>query len=122
MIEIANNNKKTGNKGENIAKTYLESNNYIVLDTNYNTIYGEIDIIAQKDDCIIFVEVKSRNSNNFGKAMEAVDEKKIDKIYNTSLQYIVDNSIANKQFRYDVIEVYIKDLNINHIVNAFYII
>lgn len=113
------NNKEVGNIGELIAEKYLKDNGYMILENNYLTLYGEIDIIAKYENKIIFVEVKSRNSNKFGHAMEAVDSKKIEKIYNTSLIYIQDKNLKDIQFRYDVIEVYLNKNYVNHIKNAF---
>lgn len=113
------NNKEVGNIGELIAEKYLKEKGYIILENNYLTLYGEIDIIARKENYIVFVEVKSRNSQKFGQAMEAVDNKKIEKIYNTSLIYIQDKNIQDIQFRYDVIEVYLNKNHVNHIINAF---
>ena len=115
------NNKEVGNIGELLAGKYLIERNYEILENNYRNLYGEIDIIAKKDDVIIFIEVKSRNSNKYGYPREAVNNVKIEKIYNTSLVYISKNNFSDIQFRYDVIEVYLNKNEINHIENAFYI-
>lgn len=115
------NNKKVGNMGELMAEKYLLEKEYEILENNYRNLYGEIDIIAKKDKNIVFVEVKSRNSNKYGFPREAVDDKKIEKIYNTSLVYIAEKNFDNIQFRYDVIEIFLNKNEINHIENAFYI-
>jgi putative endonuclease len=84
---------------------------------------GEIDIIAEKDDCTVFVEVKTRKGNRFGNASEYVDSRKQEKIKKTALCYI---SKLETDMRFDVIEVYYSDAygefevtSINHIENAF---
>ena len=66
-----------GNIGENKAVEHLLNKGYVIIEKNYMTIYGEIDIIAKFKDTIVFIEVKSRTSNNFGVPSEAVDIKKI---------------------------------------------
>ena len=59
-------NKTIGKYGETIAADYLINNGYKILDRNFQTRYGEVDIIGVKDDLIIFFEVKSRYTNSFG--------------------------------------------------------
>ena len=69
-------NKEVGNYGENIAKNYLISKNYELLELNYRNRYGEIDIICFDKDVIVFVEVKSRFDTSFGNPLEAINLKK----------------------------------------------
>ena len=65
-------NKTIGKYGETIAADYLINNGYKILDRNFQTRYGEVDIIGVKDDLIIFFEVKSRYTNSFGTPLESV--------------------------------------------------
>lgn len=114
------NNRQIGAMGEDIAKNYLIENEFTILEQNYRNKIGEIDLIAKKDNEIVFVEVKSRNNLNYGYPSEAVNMKKQYKILNTSKVYISSNKLNNSRLRYDVIEVYLKNNNINHIENAFW--
>ena len=114
------NNRQIGAMGEEIAKNYLIENEFSILEQNYRNKIGEIDIIAKKQNEIVFVEVKSRNNLNYGYPSEAVNIKKQFKILNTSKIYILANNLNNNKLRYDVIEVYLKNNNINHIENAFW--
>ncbi|SHH07388.1 YraN family protein [Tepidibacter thalassicus] len=114
------NNREKGILGEKIASDYLIKNNFKILQKNYKTKYGEIDLIVSKDGKIIFVEVKSRNSLNYGYPSESVNYRKQSKIIYTAKHYILSNNIKNNDFRFDVIEVYLKNKNINHIENAFW--
>ena len=114
------NNRQIGAIGENIAKNYLIENEFTILEQNYRNKIGEIDLIAKKEDEVIFVEVKSRSTLNYGYPAEAVSIKKQLKILNTSKVYIMANKLNNNKLRYDVIEVYLKEKNINHIQNAFW--
>ena len=65
------------------------------------------------------MEVKSRSNINYGYPSEAVNYKKQRKIINVAKYYILNNSLENVSIRFDVIEIYLKDKKINHIVNAF---
>lgn len=113
-------NIEKGSKGELIAKNYLQTNGYKILEMNYRNKQGEIDIIALKDDVLVFIEVKSRTSINFGYPYEAVNKKKRDKIIKTSYYFIKENNYHNYQVRYDIIEIYLtENIKINHIENAF---
>lgn len=114
------NNIETGKKGEQLAKQYLVSNNYHILDMNHRNKIGEIDIIAMHNDILVFVEVKTRTSTKYGYPYEAVNRKKQEKIIYTSLLYLKQNGFKDIQLRYDIIEVYLTpSTRINHIDNAF---
>jgi putative endonuclease len=113
------NKKEIGSKYENIAKKFLEKKEYKILEMNYRNFIGEIDIIARDADQLIFVEVKARKTKKFGLPREAITYKKIDKIRKCSLVYMKDNKIYDCPLRFDVVEVYINEKKINHIINAF---
>ncbi|MBZ2173889.1 YraN family protein [Schnuerera sp. xch1] len=114
------NNIQKGAYGEGKATKYLISKGYKIIDRNYTTRIGEIDIIAIKSKTLVFVEVKTRSNTNYGFPYEAVNRKKQNKILRSSLIYIKHKKLDNYQARYDIIEVYLHDEpNINHIENAF---
>ena len=73
-------NKTIGKYGETIAADYLINNGYKILDRNFQTRYGEVDIIGVKDDLIIFFEVKSRYTNCICTTIETVTSQKKRKI------------------------------------------
>lgn len=77
-------NQSVGKKGEIIAAAYLRRMGYEILALNYRAGRGEIDIIAQFDGTMVFVEVKTRTTGNFGFPEEAVTQKKADKLIETS--------------------------------------
>nr|MBQ4171282.1 YraN family protein [Ruminococcus sp.] len=94
-----------------------------ILSRNYRKRFGEIDIIAEKKGTVAFVEVKTRHENPLTRPFEAVDTKKQEKIYRTSLAYIYENDL-DCQYRFDVCEVYVnrdtlKLIQINYFDNAF---
>jgi len=78
---------------------------------------GEVDIIASKDDAIVFVEVKTRNSSKYGRPCEAVNYTKQNKYRNMAGLYLQREGLENAFVRFDVIEIL--DGEINHIENAF---
>lgn len=113
-------NVSKGKYGESLARDFLLNKGYKILELNYTTKLGEIDIIALDKKVIAFIEVKTRSNRNFGYAYEAVNYKKQRKIINTSSVYAKHKNIKNIQFRYDIIEVYLGNgIDINHIENAF---
>ena len=107
-----------GKLGEDIACSFLVQNDYIVLDRNFRTRYGEIDIIAKYSNIIIFVEVKTRSSCKFGIPSTAIDYKKVRKLIITANYYLYSKHIKYFNIRFDAIEVYYysaANIKINHI-------
>lgn len=117
------NTKETGKLGECIARNHLINEGYTILNQNYSTRYGEIDIIARDGKFITFVEVKTRRGESFGLPREAVDKYKQNKIKNMAQVYILRNKIADMPVRFDVVEIFIDDDNkeksVSIIKNAF---
>lgn len=114
--------KNRGLWGENKAVEFLKAKNYTILVRNYHSRFGEIDIIARKQNTIIFVEVKTRKNTAFGFPAEFVDYKKQQKIMKTAQLYINDNFNAEFDYRFDIIEVFHYDdnkVNFNHLKGAF---
>lgn len=116
------NNKVTGDFGERLAKEYLEKKNYNILETNFRTRLGEIDIIAKKDDVIVFVEVKARKTLKYGRPYESVNHRKMQKIIKVAQNYIAYKSRGDNQYRFDIVEVFLSENDkINHIEDAFWL-
>jgi putative endonuclease len=128
-IQVRGLKKETGILGENLAEKYLQQKNYTIVQKNFRTRSGEIDIIAISPDrkYLCFVEVKTRKQSSFGPPEEAVDERKIKKIMRVAEEFlflyhkIYDFEIKNLNIRFDVISVEITydDVKIEHIENAF---
>lgn len=103
------NKRNFGKIGEQIAKKYLIKKNYKILDTNYFASHCEIDIIAKSlDNIIVFVEVKTRSSLNYGYPSEAVNKTKLRHMKYVSNMYLKENKLYNFKIRFDVIEVLFK--------------
>lgn len=84
---------------------YLERNGYKILECNYKSRFGEIDIIATDKRTLCFVEVKSRSSSGDGLPKEAVDRRKQHKISQSALTYLKDRQLLNQSCRFDVLSV-----------------
>lgn len=114
------NNREKGKIGEDIATEFIKSKGAKILERNYWSEYGEIDIIAYFDAAeIVFIEVKSRSDCNYGYPSEAVNMEKQNRIRNTAQKYINSKFLDDISIRFDVIEVYINEKKIRHIINAF---
>ena len=111
------NTKVLGTQGESVAVKFLKDKKYKILKQNFITKIGEIDIIAQTKDIIVFVEVKARKSVRFGYPREAINLAKQNKIRQVATQYLLANKLMNSKVRFDCIEV-LGD-QITHIENCF---
>ncbi len=118
---MSNNNKKLGQQGETAAISFLQAKGFVILETNYRTKPAEIDIIANDNDCICFIEVKTRTSLKKGLPRESVNYSKQKKIITGSLFYLKEKNLMNSKIRFDVIEVLknSNNFNINLIKHAF---
>ena len=113
--------RRIGIIGENIACRYLINNNYRIIERNFYSRQGEIDVIAFdiSTNELVFVEVKSRYSLKYGFPSEAVNKIKRAHIYSVAKYYIYKNKISNIPIRFDVIEIFMKNnYEINHIKQA----
>lgn len=116
-----NNSRDIGAIGEDIAIKYLRENGYVILERNFRTKTGEIDIIASINDIIVFIEVKTRNSDKYGFPYEAVNYKKQQKIIKVAQNYINLRRLNDYQYRFDIIEIFLNSqARVNHIENAFW--
>lgn len=95
------NKRELGTKYEEKSVEILKDNGYEILEQNYSIRKAEIDIIAKKDNVIVFVEVKYRSTNYFGYGAEAVDAKKIAKICSAAKAYLSSKKIKNCDIRID---------------------
>lgn len=116
------NKKELGNRGEDIAAKLLIEKGYKIVKRNYRYGHGEIDIIAEYNNALIFVEVKTRKNLEFGPPELAVTKNKQRQIRKIAEMYLVENEISDIDCRIDVVAILIKKNlppEINHIENAF---
>jgi putative endonuclease len=111
---------KLGEEGEKIAVNYLKNKGYLVYHTNWRLGHLEIDIIAEDKNELVFIEVKTRSSVEYGMPEEAVDEEKENALI-TAAHYYLQTLSLEIEARFDVISVILnKDRSqLNHFVDAF---
>lgn len=112
------NTRKTGGVWEKEARQWLIDHGYRILENNFGCRFGEIDLIAFKEDTIVFFEVKYRKNGSSGSAQESVSLRKQKRICSTADYYRMKYGITEKYgFRFDVIAI--NGGTITHIENAF---
>jgi putative endonuclease len=94
-----------GKRGEDLAAAELERRGYAILTRRYRTRHGEIDIVARDGDTIVFVEVKAKETDEFGTAAEAVTIRKQRRIVSMSVDYLARNRLTAKPCRFDVVAI-----------------
>lgn len=110
-----------GKKAESAVANLLQSEHFTILEQNYTKFFGEIDIIAKKDDVIVFVEVKARNNSQIS-MFELVTQSKQQKVIKTACAYISEKKLYKKTHRFDVALVEGDrdgNIKIRYIPNAF---
>jgi len=111
-----------GRTGEELALKYLQRKKYRILSQRFRFMRGEIDIIAEKDNTLVFIEVKTRRNTKFGFPEEAVTQKKQKQIRRIAQGYLARYNKQDAACRFDVLSVLVSENNkikIDHFVNAF---
>lgn len=99
--------KKLGIFGEELAIRKLQELGHKIIDRNFHSKFGEIDIISKKDNCLVFTEVKTRKTPSRGSALESVNKKKLEKLILTANYYLLKNNIIpeKQNCRIDLIAI-----------------
>lgn len=110
-----------GKLGEEMAMAFLEKNGYVILECNWVYQKAEIDIIAQKENILAIVEVKTRSTIDFGLPQDFVKPKKIQLLVKAVNEYVITNDL-DLEIRFDIIAINKegKQFVIEHIEDAFY--
>ena len=110
-----------GRWGEEAAAIYYQSQGFQVLERNYRSPFGEIDLIVSREDCLRFVEVKARTNSKYGRPADFVDRRKRDKIRRTAFHFLSQQSRQGTwtYYLFDVVEVNLREKTIHRIPNAF---
>ena len=115
-------NLSIGKYGESLAVSFLKKRNYNILNVNYRTPFGETDIIAEKQEVIVFVEVKTRISETYGPPYLSITHTKKQHMIKNTLYYLTRNKVIDKDIRIDVISININNnfdlIKLEHIKNA----
>ena len=95
----------TGNLGERLAAGFLEKQGYLILRKNYRCPEGEVDIVAQQRDCLVFVEVRTKRSTEFGSPEESITPAKMDKLRRVAAHYRQTQGDVPDSWRIDFVAV-----------------
>lgn len=98
-------NQTTGIKGEAIAVDFLKRQKYKILEQNFRTPFGEIDIIAKDRKTLCFIEVKTRNSHDYGDPLEAITKRKQHTMARTAYAYLGQKKLEDIPVRFDIVTV-----------------
>jgi len=111
------NTVKKGKIGEDMARQFLEEKGYKFVGSNFYSRFGEIDLIMIDGDITVFCEVKMRSSLKYGSPLEAVDQRKKNRIWKTAQFYLKTKNVG--KWRIDVIGILGNQNEITHVKSAF---
>jgi len=114
--------KQIGNEGESIAADFLRQNGFHLLEQNFTSRYGEIDLVALQSNCVVFVEVKTRTTQTFGMPEDSITPVKLERVQNAGLMWLQEHPEAPGDWRIDVIAILMDSKrhvqDIKHFVNV----
>ena len=94
-----------GRRGESLARRHLQKIGYSVLYTNYRAGSGEIDLVAEKDGVLVFVEVRTRSGRALGSPEESITSRKRARLVDTAQEYLQENHAEQRQWRIDLVAI-----------------
>jgi len=112
--------KRVGRQGEQAAADYLVDNGYQIIERNWRCMVGELDLVVQKEETLVFVEVRTRRGVRFGSAEESITPIKQARLIELAHSYLNEKSPPHRSWRIDVIAVRLdlRQPHFNHIENA----
>lgn len=120
---VSPNRKDKGRAAEEAAASYMEQQGWLIVERNWTCRSGELDIIAEKEGILLFVEVRSRSGTGYGLPAESIDGRKIQQVRRTAEVYLHRFGISDRQIRFDAVAVMLgRNLEIRsleHIEDAF---
>ena len=110
-----------GRQGEQAAEEFLRAQGYTILARNYRVALGEIDLIVQDRQTLVFVEVRTHSGATFGDPLASVNVRKQRQIAKAALMYLIRNGLMEREARFDVIGIRWEDeqVRLTHIKSAF---
>lgn len=102
---MPDNRRRLGEFGESVARTYLEKRGYAILQQNYRCSVGEIDIVAEAGDYLVFVEVRTKRGQQFGLPEESITASKRAKLIELAHSYVQEHANLPELWRIDVVAV-----------------
>lgn len=110
--------RRFGNQGEHLAAVYLKQKGFEILESQYRCKYGEIDLVAKEQEEIVFIEVKSRQSDARGYPEESVTPEKVRHLIACAEFFLDEHQLTDRLWRIDVVAIEMKDITpmITHLV------
>ena len=105
MLKMSDTRRALGNRGETLAAQKLQSLGYTIHERNWRCAVGELDIVAEKDDMLIFVEVRTRRGDRFGTPEESITPAKRAKLIEVAWTYLDEHDAEDRNWRIDVVAV-----------------
>jgi putative endonuclease len=119
---MSNDRQELGRWGEGLAAQRLESQGYVIVDRNWRCRRGEIDLVAQEGDILVFVEVKTRRGREYGTPEEAITRSKVKRLLELGQRYMLERDIEDMDWRIDLVAVELdqqgKLLRFEHVPNV----
>jgi len=106
---LKNLRQQLGDSGEDLAAGFLKKQGYKIIDRNYRTPLGEIDLIARHKGTLVFIEVKTRRSSRFGSPQEAVHPAKQERLRTLAEYYLSHKGLGELNIRFDVVAILLHD-------------
>lgn len=103
--------RDTGNLGERLGRNFLAKRGFQIIETNYRSPGGEIDIIARQGEWLVFVEVRTKRSRNFGTPEESITQRKKAKLVAVAEHYLQNHEPQPKSWRIDLVAVELDNRN-----------
>lgn len=115
------NRRQRGQEGEDVAWEYLQRAGFRLVERNFRTRAGEIDLIVERRGTLVFVEVRSRSSSRFGTPLESVDVQKQRQVARVAQEFLARRRLGDRVMRFDVVAVEWQDgpPRVEHVENAF---
>jgi putative endonuclease len=113
--------QQRGRRGEQVAEEFLRARGYVILARNYRVSFGEVDIIAQDRQTLVFVEVRTHTGEAFGDPLASVNVRKQRQIAKAAWHYLARNGLLEREARFDVVGIRWENeqARLTHIKNAF---
>ncbi|PWB53868.1 MAG: YraN family protein [Anaerolineales bacterium] len=108
-----------GKHGESIAAEYLKNKGYTILETNWHSSYGEIDLVASQAGVITFIEVKTRASKSFGPPEVSITPRKLEHMRNSAEYYMAEHPGITNEWRIDAIAIQLQTGNLPPLIEHF---
>lgn len=120
MHSMTNAHLTIGQQGETHAQAFLQARGFAILETNWRCPFGELDIVAEQDTLLVFVEVKTRRTTDPGDALVMVTPRKRERLLRAVYHYLEAKSLESRQWRVDVIAVTLVrgQMHIHHVEDA----